>query len=375
MKNWMIGVDVSTLLEVERCGGRFTDHGVTGDALAILKSYGVNMVRLRLWNDPYSPKGEPYGAGSCDLDYVTTLAKRARTLGLSWLLDLHYSDFWADPGKQTVPKAWQGLTEEELVKVVGSYTAQVLDALREAGVPPQMVSVGNELSYGLLWPMGKTPRYDTITRLVSAGVEAVRAFDPSVPVMLHLDNGGNNALYREWFDSYFANGGADFECIGLSYYPFWHGTMADLGANLRDIGARYGKDLIVAETSMGFTMEDYQRHEKLPPEARKGMATRPALVEKVDYPMTPEGQRRFLRDLIALLRETPHAAGYCWWEPCWLPVPGSQWATPAGCAYVGEPGPGGNEWANQALFDYDGNALPALEELRQDARQEDQHDK
>lgn len=149
------------------------------------------------------------------------------------------------------------------------------------------------------------------------------------------------------------------------YYPFWHGTMADLGANLRDIGTRYGKELIVAETSMGFTMEDYQQHEALPNDARKGMATRPALVEKIEHPMTAEGQRAFLRDLIDLLRETPHAAGYCWWEPCWLPVPGSQWATPAGCAYVGEPGPGGNEWANQALFDYDGNALPALEEMRQ----------
>lgn len=375
MKNWMIGADVSTLLEVERCGGTFTGHGTAGDALAILKDCGVNTVRLRLWNDPYSPEGEPYGAGSCDLDCVMALAGRARALGLDWLLDLHYSDFWADPGKQTVPKAWRGLDEAGLVRAVGDYTAQVLNTLGEAGIPPQMVSVGNELSEGLLWPMGKTPRYDAVTRLVSAGVEAVRSFDPSVPVMLHLDNGGNNALYREWFDSYFANGGADFACIGLSYYPFWHGTMADLGANLRDIGARYGKKLIVAETSMGFTMEDYQQREALPPQARKGMATRPELVEKIDYPMTPEGQRLFLRDLIELLRATPYAAGYCWWEPCWLPVPGSQWATPAGLAYVGDPGPGGNEWANQALFDYDGHALPALEELRRDARREAQYGK
>lgn len=116
--------------------------------------------------------------------------------------------------------------------------------------------------------------------------------------------------YREWFDSYFANGGADFDCIGLSYYPFWHGTMDDLAANLRDVGERYGKGLIVTETSMGFTMEDYKRYEGLSDQDRKGMATRPALVEKIGYPMTREGQRSFLRDLIALLRGTPHAAGY-----------------------------------------------------------------
>lgn len=369
----MIGADVSTLLEVEHCGGTFYDQGRLGDALAILRDYGVNTIRLRLWNDPYSPEGQPYGAGSCDLDCVITLARRAKALGMSWLLDLHYSDFWADPGKQTIPKAWQGLDEDGLVQAVGEYTGQVLNALKAADVPPQMVAVGNELSLGLLWPVGKTPDYAAIARLVSAGITAVRTFDPALPVMVHLDNGGNNALYREWFDGYFAHGGADFEVIGLSYYPFWHGTMADLKANLWDIGKRYGKELVIAETSMGFTMEDYQRYEKLPDKARKGMATRPALVEKIEHPMTPEGQQAFLRELIELLRSTPKAAGYFWWEPCWVPVPGSQWATEAGCTYVGEPGPGGNEWANQALFDYSGNALPALEELRRDAQEEGAH--
>lgn len=369
MKHWMIGADVSSLLEVERCGGKFFNHGRQGDALAILREYGVNTIRLRLWNDPSSPAGEPYGAGNCDLDCVIALARRAKAAGMNWLLDLHYSDFWADPGKQTVPKAWQGLNRNELPKAIRVYTGQILLTLANENVAPQMVSVGNELSNGLLWPVGKTPNYMEIARLVSAGVEAVREFDPNLPVMLHLDNGGNNSLYREWFDEYFAHGGADFDVIGLSYYPFWHGTLADLGANLRDIGPRYGKEMVVAETSMGFTMEDYQRYEELPDSLRKGMATKPSLVEKINYPMTPEGQRRFLRDLIALLRQTPGCAGYCWWEPCWLPVPGSQWATPAGLVYVNEAGPGGNEWANQALFDYDGNALPALEELRLDAEE------
>jgi len=304
---------------------------------------------------------------------VIALARRAKALGMSWMLDLHYSDFWADPGKQTIPKAWKGLDENGLVQAVGGYTSQTLWALREAGVPPQMVAVGNELTKGLLWPYGKYPNFAAITRFVNAGVEAVRAFNPSLPIMVHLDDGGNNALYREWFDSYFANGGLDFDCIGLSYYPFWHGTMDDLGANLRDIGARYGKELLIAEVSMGFTMADYQQYEKLLDCDRKGMATRPALVERISYPMTPEGQRVFLRDLITLLRDTPKTAGYCWWEPTWIPVPGSEWATPAGCAYVGEPGPGGNEWANQALFDYEGNALPALDEMRRDAQWEEKH--
>lgn len=374
MDHWMIGADVSSLLEVERCGGKFYKNGQQMDALMILRDHGVNTIRLRLWNDPYSSMGEPYGGGCCDLNCVITLARRAKELGMSWILDFQYSDFWADPGKQTIPKAWQGLDEDGLAHVVGDYTTQILRTLADNDLIPQMVAPGNELSNGLLWPYGRYPNFPAITRFVSAGVEAVRAFDPGIPVMIHLDNGGNNSLYREWFDHYFANGGADFDCIGLSYYPFWHGNMADLQSNLRDIGERYNKDLIVVETSSGFTMEDYQKYEKLPIDARKGMATKPKLVESVAHPMTPEGQRAFLRDLIALIRDVPQAVGYCWWEPCMLPVPGCQWATEAGRAYVNEPGAGGNEWANQALFDYDGNALPAMEELLRDAQQkEDSH--
>jgi len=368
--DWMIGADVSSLLEVERCGGKFYDHGRREDPLVILRRYGVNTIRLRLWNDPYSPEGLPYGAGGCDLACVTALARRAKALGFSWLLDLQYSDFWVDPGKQTVPKAWRGLELDGLVRAVGEYTGQVLCSLRDAGVSPDMVAVGNELSAGLLWPYGKYPDFAAITQLLGAGIRAVRAFDADLPVMLHLDNGADNALCRGWFDSYFAHGGAEFDCIGLSYYSFWHGTMAELRRNLHDIGARYQKPLIIVETSTGFTMEDYQRYERFTGEERRGMATKPELLEKAEHPMTPEGQRAFLHDIIQLVRGVPQGAGYCWWEPCWLPVPGSHWATPEGCAYIGESRPGGNEQANQALFDYEGNALPALEEFGLDAARE-----
>lgn len=169
------------LTEVERCGGKFYDNGQQGDALAILRGYGINTVRLRLWIDPYSPSDRAYGGGSCDLNYVIALAKRVKAQGMSWVLNLHYSDFWADPGKQTIPKAWQGLDEAALTQAVRVYTGEVLDVLRKTGVPPQMVAVGNELSNGLLWPVGKTPNYPAIARFVSAGVEAVRAFDPRFP--------------------------------------------------------------------------------------------------------------------------------------------------------------------------------------------------
>ncbi|MDO4344057.1 MAG: glycosyl hydrolase 53 family protein [Eubacteriales bacterium] len=366
MSSWITGMDLSTLLEVERCGGRFYDHGVAGDAMDILKTYGMNMVRLRLWNDPFSEDGSPYGAGGNDLEATLTLAKRAKEKGVGWLLDFHYSDFWADPGKQTIPKAWRGMNTEQLEKAVYDYTAQVLKRCRQEGVLPQMAAVGNELTKGLLWPYGKVPQFDNIARFVSAGIRAVREASPEIQVMVHLDNGGNNELYRSWFDAYFASGGADFDCIGLSYYPFWHGTIEMLRENMNDIARRYGKDLIVAEVSMGHTMEDYQAYERLGDGERKGMATRQELVENIGYPMTHQGQADFMKDVLKVVRQVPEnrGKGFFYWEPAWIPVPGSGWATPEACAYIGEAGPGGNEWANQALFDYSGNALPALEVIR-----------
>jgi len=360
------GMDLSSLAEVESCGGCFYDNGNQQDAMDILKSYGTDYVRLRLWNNPYSEDGQPYGAGNSDFDATLPLAQRALAHGFGFLLDFHYSDFWADPGKQTIPKAWRGLDADGLEQAVFDFTKEMLEKFAAAHAAPTMVAVGNELSNGLLWPYGKVPEYKNIARFVSAGIRAVREVDKSIPVMIHLDNGGNNELYRRWFDNYFANGGEDFEYIGMSYYPFWHGNLAALEANMNDIAVRYGKDLIAAEVSMGFTMDDYKDYEKLEDSERKGYATKPSLLEGLDYPMTKQGQADFMQDFMTRIKNVPdgHGKGFFYWEPAWLPRHGSEWATQAAREYIGEPGAGGNEWANQALFDYDGNALPALKVIR-----------
>lgn len=359
------GMDISTLLEVENCGGKFYDNGVKKDVLDILKSYGVNAVRLRLWNDPYSEEGKPYGAGTNDLGVTVSLAKRALEKGMGFLLDYHYSDFWADPGKQLLPKAWRGYSVGMLEEAVYAYTAETLRILKRANALPTMIQIGNELSNGLLWPYGKTPEYDNIARFVSAGIRAVRSIDSRIPIMLHLDNGGNNELYRSWFDAY-CRRGEDFDIIGLSYYPFWHGTLQMLSDNMADIAKRYQKDLIVAEVSMGYTMEDYAAYEGLEAQERKGYATRQSLVDKIEYPMTKQGQCDFMKDFLTRIQNVPdnRGKGFFYWEPAWIPVAGSGWATESSLQYMGDEGPCGNEWANQALFDYDGNALPALSVIR-----------
>lgn len=366
MQEWIKGMDLSSLLEVERCGGRFYDHGREEDALRILKRYGMNLVRLRLWNDPFDEQGSSYGGGGNDLETVLALAGRAKEQGIGWMLDFHYSDFWADPGKQTLPKAWRELDEAGLEKAMYDYTAKTLQSCRKAELLPGIVSVGNEVSNGLLWPYGKVPACEKLTCFLNAGIRAVRDTAPGTPVMLHLDNGGNQKLYRDWFDRYLEHGGEDFEYIGLSYYPFWHGSLEMLKQNLQMLALRYGKELIVAEVSMGHTLNDYQQYEKLSDSDRKGMAATAKLAAQVPFPMTPEGQAEFMKAVMEIIRQVPEGRGrgFCYWEPAWLPVPGSGWASRTALAYMGEKGPGGNEWANQALFDYDGNALPALEVIR-----------
>lgn len=170
------------------------------------------------------------------------------------------------------------MNADELTEAVYAFTRETLLAMKEADVLPELVQVGNELSNGTLWPLGKLAEcgnYDNLARFIRAGIKAVRSVDAKMPIMLHLDNGGNNALYRDWFDHYLERGEDDFQIIGLSYYPFWHGTLDDLKNNMNDLAERYGKDLVVAEVSMGFSMEDYGKYEKLPPEKRKGYATKP----------------------------------------------------------------------------------------------------
>lgn len=359
------GMDLSTLLELEKCGAKYYVDGTETDILDIMKKYDVDTIRIRLWNDPWSESGESYGAGENDLKTTLAIAKKVTDAGLGVLLNFHYSDFWADPGKQIKPKAWEGYSVEELEQAVYDFTADTMKVFKENGINTTMVQVGNELSNGLLWPEGKVPNYDNIAKFVNAGIRGVRAVEKDVPVMIHLDNGGNNTLYREWFDE-FTKRGEDFQIIGLSYYPFWHGTLDMLTDNMNDIAERYGKDLVIAEVSMGYTMEDYKAYEKLSDDERKGYATKPELVEKIEYPMTVQGQYDFMEDFLNRISHIKgnKGKGFFYWEPAWIPVAGSGWATPASLKYMNDKGPCGNEWANQALFDYEGNALPTWNLIR-----------
>jgi arabinogalactan endo-1,4-beta-galactosidase len=278
-------------------------------------------------------------------DEVLEMALRLRSMGIRLLVDFHYSDYWADPGKQFKPAAWRDYNFEQLRRAVYDYTFDVCSRLVAQGTPPDMVQVGNEINAGMLWPDGDYNHMDNLAALLTAGYRAVKDASPSTLVMLHIAEGGDNDLARRWFDSMTLRE-VPFDVIGISYYPFWHGSLADLQANLNDISVRYDRGVVVVETAYAFTdqEDDFQ-----PNIANSSMET-------PGYPFTPEGQRAMLRDVMAIVRAVPNGRGLgvFYWDATWTAVTGNGWDPT-------DPG-SGNEWENQALFDFDDRALPALDE-------------
>ncbi|QAY68027.1 glycoside hydrolase family 53 protein [Paenibacillus protaetiae] len=335
---FIAGMDVSFLDEIEQAGGLFYENGIAENCLAIMKGNGVNAIRLRIWNDP--------PGGMCNLARTAAIAKRVKAQGMSLLLDFHYSDVWADPAHQTKPAAWQHLSFEELGEAVYSYTKGTLEALRAEGALPDMVQVGNEITPGMLWDEGKVDgelntdsQWSKFASLVQQGIQAVRDTDTSIAVMIHIDRGGDNPSSRSFYDR-FEQLGVEFDVIGLSYYPWWHGTLDQLRANLHDLALRYGKPILVVETAYPWTLDGEGKQFIVASEQQL----------HAGYPASPEGQEQFLADLIRLIKETPggKGIGFYYWEPCWIPVK-KEWS-------VGH----ANNWSNLTLFDFEGRKLQGL---------------
>ena len=244
----MLGADISFLPQLEDKGLKFSDKGVEGDAIQILKNHGFNYVRLRIFNEPANDSGYSPKRGFCDLEHTKAMAKRVKAAGMKLLLDFHYSDYWADPGKQFKPAAWKGLSFIELKKALYDYTKKVMQELKDQGTTPDMVQIGNEINHGIVWPEGNVNNPDGLAQLLNAGTAAVKSVDPSVIMMLHVALGGQNHESVNFIDNMLARG-VQFDVIGESYYPKWHGTLDDLRDNLTDLVRRYNKDVIVVEYS------------------------------------------------------------------------------------------------------------------------------
>ena len=351
-----LGADISTLSDVEKWGGVYMDGGKPGDALAIFMKNGWTCFRLRIWVDPRN--------GLNGLEYTTKLAKRIKDAGATFMLDFHYSYWWADPQKQNKPAAWTNLDFDALVQQTESYTSNVIATLKQAGATPDFVQIGNEITGGLLWPDAqvrvpvstvkvfsgdvtviKPPepyddakQWNRLIRVLKAAGDGVRsAVTPAdrVRIIVHIDCGGDWPVTRWYFD-HLVGAGVDFDVIGQSYYPNWHGTLANLRDNLRQTIQRYHKDVMVVETA-------YPSRDTHPS---------PAAAKNMIWPRTPQGQKLFLADVIKTVREAPegHGIGVNYWHPEDTYFPNSA--------------RGRTAWHDaNSLFDARDNPLPAMNVL------------
>lgn len=244
----ILGADISFLPQLENRGMKFSDNGIQGDAIAIMKAHGFNYIRLRIFVNPENPKGYSPGKGFCDLEHTEQMAKRIKAAGMKFLLDFHYSDYWADPQQQNKPAAWVGKDFTALKKSLYDYTVNVMQKLKDQGTTPDMVQVGNEINHGMVWPDGAINNLDSLAQLIYSGVKGVKAVSPKTAIMLHIALGGQNAEARFFLDN-MTKRNVPFDVIGLSYYPKWHGTLADLRNNMADLAKRYPQQVMVAEYS------------------------------------------------------------------------------------------------------------------------------
>lgn len=329
-EEFMIGGDFSILKKMEDTGGVYKYKGEAVDALELFKANGYNYGRVRLF---HSPNME--GPVCNSLDYTIALSKKIREADMKLLLNFHYSDTWADPQKQYKPKAWEGLSFEVLTDSVYQYSYQVIKAMEAAGVLPDMVQVGNEITPGMIWPDGKIWKdsiedWSSFTTLLKAGINGVKAAygEREVPIMIHIDRGGDKEE-TEYFFKKMAEYGIEYDLIGLSYYPWWHGTFADLEENLRWLSDNYDEDIVIVETA-------YYANGHYPEPGEWVLDVQP-------YPPTEDGQFRFLTDLDSIVRQYPQVKGIFYWKPDGLYVPESKvW-------FIG-----------RSLFDREGNALKGI---------------
>ena len=366
---FILGMDVSSVLSLEACGVRYKDHnGAEKDLFQILSENGINSIRVRVWNDPYDTNGNGFGGGNCDIQKCAEIGKRAAQYGMQLIVDFHYSDFWADPGKQQAPRAWKSMEITEKSEALYAYTRECLLLLREANVPVRAVQLGNETN----GKMCGEKTWFNIQYLLSAGSRAVREVYPEALVAVHFTNpekAGNLEGYAKKLNYY----AVDYDVFASSYYPYWHGTLDNLASVLSSVAETYGKKVMVLETSYAFTDRDTDFF---------GNTVSGSGTEDRPYPYTVQGQANAVRDVTdTIINKTKNGIGVVYWEGAWITAGGkdysenfvlwekygSGWASTFARVYDPEDAGkyyGGCAVDNQAFFDADGRALESLKVFR-----------
>lgn len=365
-EDFIFGMDSSQVPALEAAGVKYYDFdGKETDVFKLLAKSGINYIRVRVWNDPFDSEGNGYGGGNCNIDTAVEIGKRATEYGMKLLVNFHYSDFWADPAKQMVPKAWKDITDiDQKAEAVYQYTAECLTKLKDAGVDVGMVQVGNESNGALcgekIWM--------NIYKIMAAGSKATREVFPEALVAVHFANpekAGSYADYAKKLNYY----SLDYDIFASSYYPYWHGSLENLTTVLNHVADTYGKKVMIAETSYAYTPDDTDF---------SGNSVSGGGGITLDYPMTVQGQANHVRNVVdTVVNDIHNGIGVFYWEGTWIAVGTNSWEENsaiwekygAGWAssYAKEYDPndagkyyGGCACDNQALFDATGKPLESL---------------
>ncbi len=333
----MMGADVSSLQLAESLGQvYYNSSGAAEDPLLILKSDGVNYIRLRVWVNPAS--------GWNNEAKVLTFAKTVKADGFKLLIDFHYSDTWADPGHQVIPSAWSGESASQMQTSLYNYTYNVCSALKSEGATPDMVQIGNEINDGMLFPTGQinNNNFVPLAGFLKSGYNATKACSSSTQVMIHIANGGEDAQ-AEWFFDGIKAAGVSWDVTGLSYYSMWSGTMSGMTSTVSDMRSRYGKPVVIAETAYPYTLSNEDS-------TQNSIYASSQLTS--GYAASWTGQYDNFRDVIAAA-SAGGAEGVFYWEPTWKATPGNGW-DPYNLSTSGD------QWDNMALFNWSADPNPAL---------------
>ena len=367
----ILGIDVSTYLEQQRLTHqKYYKDGKEIDPFLLFKQNGVTHIRLRIWNNPYDENGTPYLAGTCDLNYILELFNVLRKYDFHYLIDFHYSDFWADPAKQFIPKAWKNYSFDELVEAVYSFTKESLTKLKEAGMPIDYVQVGNEITLGMLYPVAllqggdeRKGSFKRLSTLLKSGLKAVKEVVPEAERIIHLEQSYDIPVYDEYLTELEENN-VEYEILGSSYYPFWHHGFDEYFACQDMVRNKHHKKIMNMELGYTWTTDDYSSGEDGPKHMVINADNMKDFIKYLPHDVSKEGQALFIKDFIRLGKEH-HLEGIFYWEPLWVPGEGICWASKAGQAYQNDLRKDTrNEWANQCLFDYEANALPSFDEYK-----------
>ena len=363
-EDFIFGMDASAVPSLEASGVKYYNFdGQEQDVFQTLAESGVNYIRVRIWNNPFNSDGKGFGGGNCDIQNAVEIGKRATKYGMKLLVNFHYSDFWADPAKQMVPLAWASKSLDEKSELLYQYTKECLELLKAAKVDVGMVQIGNETN-GAMCGEKKWPN---VTKLMSSGSKAVREIFPDALVAIHFANpekSDSYASYANNLDYY----GVDYDVFASSYYPYWHGTLENLTQVLTKVNQKFGKKVMVMETSYAFTTEDTDFYGNTISDGGNVTKTQP---------YTIQGQATAVRDVIDTVAKIPGGIGVCYWEGTWITVGGenweansaiwekygSGWASSYASAYdANDAGKyyGGCAVDNQAMFDADGKPLQSL---------------